>query len=285
MKQPFNSTQSLNLKKSICFFDLETTGINVTKDRIVEIFILKVLPTANPPAGQRSLFDTGEQEDNPTEELHYILNPEIHIPEEASKIHGIYDKDVADKPTFRQVAKDIIGFIGDSDLAGYNSEHFDMIIFAEELARAEIDFDLKNRLSIDVFTIFKKMEPRNLSGAVRFYLNRELENAHSAKTDTVAAYEVLKAQIARYDQLENDVAKLSEMTSSLNKNVDIAGYIVWDKNGREIINFGKNRNRPVRDLLRQDISYIDWMLKGDFPITTKKEIIKICKEENVTCGK
>jgi DNA polymerase-3 subunit epsilon len=281
MKQSFNPAQSLNLKRSICFFDLETTGINVAKDRIIEIFILKVLPTENLYTGQGTLFSTNEVSDNPTEELHFLLNPEIHIPEEASEIHGIYDKDVVDKPTFRQVAKDIVNFIGDSDLAGYNSEHFDMIIFAEELARAKIDFDLKKRLSIDVFTIFKKMEPRNLSGAVRFYLNRELEKAHSAKADTIATYEILRAQIARYDQLENNVAKLSEMTSLLDKNVDMAGYIVWDKEGREVINFGKNKNRAVRDLFKQDMGYIDWILKSDFPITTKKEIIRICKEENV----
>ncbi|MDR2556831.1 MAG: 3'-5' exonuclease [Bacteroidales bacterium] len=278
-------TQPLNLKKPICFFDLETTGINVAKDRIVEIFILKVLPTEEPLAEQGTLFADNETADNPTKELYCLLNPEMHIPDEASKIHGIYDKDVADKPTFKQVAKEIVDFIGDSDLAGYNSEHFDMIILAEEFARAEVDFDFKKRQSIDVFTLFTKMEPRNLSAAVKFYLNRDFEDAHAAKADVIATYEVLKAQIARYNKLENNVAKLSEMTSLLNKNVDMAGYIVRDKDGREIINFGKNKNRAVRDLIKSDLSYIDWILKGDFPLTTKKEIIRICKEENIKCGR
>ncbi|MDR0763389.1 MAG: 3'-5' exonuclease [Bacteroidales bacterium] len=278
-------TQPLNLKKPICFFDLETTGINVAKDRIVEIFILKVLPTDEPPAEQGTLFAVNEAADNPTEELYYMLNPEMHIPEEASKVHGIYDEDVANKQTFRQVVGEIVNFIGDSDLAGYNSEHFDMIILAEEFARTGVDFDFKNRQSVDVFTLFTKMEPRNLKAAVKFYLNRDFEDAHAAKADVIATYEILKAQIARYNQLENDITKLSEMTSLLNRNVDMAGYIVRDKDGREIINFGKNKNRTVRDLIRHDMSYIDWMLKGDFPLTTKKEIIKICKEENIRCGR
>jgi DNA polymerase-3 subunit epsilon len=277
--------QPLNLKKPICFFDLETTGVNVAKDRIVEIFILKVLPTEEPIAEQGTLFAIDGAVENSTEELYYLLNPEMHIPEEASKVHGIYDKDVADKQTFKQVAGKIADFIGDSDLAGYNSEHFDMIVLAEEFVRAEVDFDLKKRQSVDVFTLFTKMEPRSLSAAVKFYLNRDFEDAHAAKADVVATYEVLKAQIARYGQLENNVAKLSEMTSLLNKNVDMAGYIVWDKDGREIISFGKNKNRAVRDLVRSDPGYIDWMLKGDFPLTTKKEIIRICREENVKCGK
>jgi DNA polymerase-3 subunit epsilon len=285
MKQLFNPTQPLNLKKPICFFDLETTGVNVAKDKIVEIFILKVLPTEELFTEPGTLFAVNEAADNPTDEFYRMLNPEIHIPEEASKIHGIYDKDVADKQTFKEVAKEIADFIGDSDLAGYNSEHFDMIMLAEEFMRAEIDFDFKKRQSVDVFTLFTKMEPRSLSAAVKFYLNRDFEDAHAAKADVVATYEVLKAQIARYDQLENNVAKLSEMTSLLNKNVDMAGYIIKDKDGREIISFGKNKNRAVRDLIKYDKGYIDWMLKGDFPLTTKKEIIRMCKEENSECGK
>jgi DNA polymerase-3 subunit epsilon len=277
--------QPLNLKKPICFFDLETTGVNVAKDRIVEIFILKVLPAEEPIAEPGTLFAVGGEAENPTEKLYYLLNPEMHIPEEASKIHGIYDEKVADKQTFKQVAKKIADFIGDSDLAGYNSEHFDMIVLAEEFVRAEVDFDFKKRQSVDVFTLFTKMEPRSLSAAVKFYLSRDFEDAHAAEADVVATYEVLKAQIARYGQLENNVAKLSEMTSLLNKNVDMAGYIVWDKDGREIISFGKNKNRAVRDLIKSDLGYIDWMLKGDFPLTTKKEIIRICREENVKCGR
>jgi len=176
----------LNLTKPICFFDLETTGINISKDRVVEISILKVFPNGN------------------KESKTWLVNPEMPIPEMVSKIHGITDERVANEPTFKELAKDINGMIKDSDLAGFNSNRFDIPLLAEEMLRADIDFDMKNRLAVDVQTIFHKMEQRTLSAAYKFYCNESLENAHTAEADTNATYEVLKAQIERYDEVEND---------------------------------------------------------------------------------
>ena len=187
----------LNLTKPLCFFDLETTGINITNDRIVEISILKVYPNGN------------------KESKTWLVNPEMPIPAEVSAIHGITDDKVANEPTFKQLATEINNMIKDADLAGFNSNRFDIPLLAEEMLRADMDFDMKSRLAIDVQTIFHKMEQRTLSAAYKFYCDKTLENAHTAAADTLATYEVLEAQVERYEDLENNAKFLAEFTKSL----------------------------------------------------------------------
>lgn len=246
----------LQLKRPICFFDLETTGINITKDRIVEISILKVHP-------------------NGKEERHtWRVNPTIPIPPETTAVHGISDADVADKPTFNQLAKEVHNLIKDADLAGFNSNRFDIPLLAEELLRAEIDFDMKNKLAVDVQTIFHKMEQRNLSAAYKFYCGKSLENAHSADADTEATYEVLKAQVARYDALENDIPFLAEF-SSRRKFADFAGFITFNAKGEECFSFGKHKGKSVVDVLQNEPGYFGWLLNADFPLYTKKVLTAI----------
>lgn len=247
---------NLNLTKPLCFFDLETTGINITNDRIVEIAILKVFP-------------------NGKEESHrWLVNPEMPIPPEVSKIHGIYDKDVLDKPTFKQLAKEIYNLIKDSDLAGYNSNKFDIPLLAEEMLRAEVDFDMKSRLAIDVQNIFHKMEQRTLSAAYKFYCNETLEDAHTAEADTNATYEVLKAQVERYEELENDTKFLAEF-STRKKFADFAGFLVFNKKGEECFSFGKHKGKRVEDVLNEEPGYFGWILNADFPLYTKKVLTAI----------
>ena len=247
---------NLNLTKPICFFDLETTGINITNDRIVEISVLKVHP-------------------NGKEERHtWLVNPTIPIPAEVTLVHGITDADVADKPTFKELAKEIYNLIKDSDLGGFNSNRFDIPLLAEEMLRAEVDFDMKNRVAIDVQNIFHKMEQRTLSAAYKFYCDKSLENAHSAEADTVATYEVLKAQIERYDELENDVKFLAEF-SSRKEFADFAGFISYNKNGEECFAFGKHKNKRVEDVLNEEPGYFGWLLNADFPLYTKKVLTGI----------
>lgn len=247
---------NLNLTKPICFFDLETTGINITNDRIVEISVLKVHP-------------------NGKEERHtWLVNPTIPIPAEVTKVHGISDADVADKPTFKELAKEIYNLIKDSDLGGFNSNRFDIPLLAEEMLRAEVDFDMKNRVAIDVQNIFHKMEQRTLSAAYKFYCDKSLENAHSAEADTVATYEVLKAQIERYDELENDVKFLAEF-SSRKEFADFAGFISYNKKGEECFAFGKHKNKRVEDVLNEEPGYFGWLLNADFPLYTKKVLTGI----------
>lgn len=247
---------NLNLTKPICFFDLETTGINITNDRIVEISVLKVHP-------------------NGKEERHtWLVNPTIPIPPEVTKVHGISDADVADKPTFKELAKEIYNLIKDSDLGGFNSNRFDIPLLAEEMLRAEVDFDMKNRVAIDVQNIFHKMEQRTLSAAYKFYCDKNLDNAHSAEADTVATYEVLKAQIAKYDELENDVKFLAEF-SSRKEFADFAGFISYNKNGEECFAFGKHKNKRVEDVLIEEPGYFGWLLNADFPLYTKKVLTAI----------
>lgn len=247
---------NLNLTKPICFFDLETTGINITNDRIVEISVLKVHP-------------------NGKEERHtWLVNPTIPIPAEVTLVHGITDADVADKPTFKELAKEIYNLIKDSDLGGFNSNRFDIPLLAEEMLRAEVDFDMKNRVAIDVQNIFHKMEQRTLSAAYKFYCDKSLENAHSAEADTVATYEVLKAQIERYDELENDVKFLAEF-SSRKEFADFAGFISYNKNGEECFAFGKHKNKRVEDVLNEEPGYFGWLLNADFPLYTKKVLTAI----------
>jgi len=246
----------LNLKNPIAFIDLETTGISVAKDRIVEICIVKVSP-------------------NGAEEVKtYRVNPEMHIPKQSTAIHGIKDEDVKDEPTFKELGKTIAKYLEGCDLAGYNSNRFDFPLLAEEFLRADIDFDMKKRKFVDVQTIFHKMEQRTLTAAYRFYCNKELEGAHGAEADTVATYEVLKSQLDKYDKLENDIDYLSKF-SSQNKNADFAGFIIIDENGVETFNFGKNKGVPVEKVLAEQPGYYGWVMNSDFPLYTKKVLTEI----------
>ena len=246
----------LNLKKPVVFLDLETTGINISTDRIVEISLLKVSP-----GGKEQL-------------LTLRINPEMPIPPKVTAIHGITDEDVADKPVFREVAKQIANFMEGCDLAGYNSIKFDMPVLAEEFMRAEVDFNFRKRKYIDVQVIYHKKEPRTLSAAYNFYCGKELVNAHSAETDTKATYEVLCAQLDKYSDLENDMDKLA-LISTYGNIIDFAGRIAADENGVEIFNFGKHKGRKVEDVFNEEPSYYSWMMNGDFPLYTKKLLTEI----------
>ena len=247
----------LNLKNPIVFFDLETTGINITNDRIVELCYIKVYPNGN------------------EESKSMRINPEMHIPETSSAIHGIYDEDVCDCPTFKQVAKDLANTIEGCDLAGFNSNRFDIPVLVEEFLRVGIDIDLSKRKFVDVQNIYHKLERRTLSAAYKFYCGKDLENAHSAMADTQATYEVLMAQLDRYpDELQNDVAFLSEF-SKMSNNVDFAGRMVYDEQGVEVFNFGKYKGRAVKDVLRTDPGYYGWMLQGNFARNTKQVLTQI----------
>jgi len=246
----------LKLNRPICFFDLETTGTDVVKDRIVEISILKIYPNGN------------------KESKTWLVNPTIPIPPQATAVHGITDEKVANEPTFKELAPQIHNMIKDSDLAGYNSDRFDIPLLVEELLRADIDFDLKNRVTVDVQTIFHKKEERTLVAAYRFYCNGTLENAHSAEADTHATYEILKAQLDRYNDLENDIRALSEFTTR-KKAVDFAGFIALNDKGEEIFTFGKHKGVKVEDVLEQEPGYFGWLLNADFPLYTKKVLTAI----------
>lgn len=247
----------LNLKNPLVFFDLETTGTNINIDRIIEICYLKVYPNGN------------------EESKSMRINPEMHIPESSSEIHGIYDQDVADCPTFKEVAKNIAKDIEGCDLAGFNSNRFDIPLLAEEFLRADVDIDLSRRKFIDVQVIYHKLEQRTLSAAYKFYCDKNLEDAHTAAADTYATYEVLKAQLDRYpDALKNDVNFLSEY-SSFNRNVDFAGRMVYNDQNVEIFNFGKYKGMSVEEVLRRDPGYYSWILQGDFTLNTKQMLTKI----------
>ena len=246
----------LNLTKPICFFDLETTGINISKDRIVEISILKVFP------------------DGKEESSTWLVNPEMKIPAVVTAIHGISDDDVKDAPTFKDLSKEIYNMIKDSDLGGFNSNRFDIPLLAEELLRADIDFDMKNSASVDVQTIFHKMEQRTLSAAYKFYCDKNLDDAHSAEADTKATYQVLKAQLERYEELENDTKFLAEF-SSRKQFADFAGFITYNKDGEECFAFGKHKNKRVEDVLNDEPGYFGWLLNADFPLYTKKVLTAI----------
>ena len=247
----------LNLKNPLVFFDLETTGTNINADRIVEICYLKVYPNGN--------------EESKT----LRINPEMHIPEASSAIHGIYDADVADCPTFKDVAKKIAADIEGCDLAGFNSNRFDIPVLAEEFLRAGVDVDLMRRKFVDVQVIYHKLEQRTLSAAYKFYCGKNLEDAHTAEAETRATYEVLKAQLDHYPEvLENDIAFLSNY-SSFNKNVDFAGRIVYNEQGVEVFNFGKYKGMSVAEVLKRDIGYYGWIMQGDFTLNTKNVLTKI----------
>lgn len=246
----------LNLKNPIIFFDLETTGINIAADRIVEIAYLKVDVNGNEYS--KALR----------------VNPEMHIPEHVTDIHGISDEDVKDAPTFNEVAKTLAKEFEGCDLAGYNSVRFDIPLLAEEFLRAGVDIDLKRRKFVDVQVIFMKMEPRTLSAAYKFFVGKELRDAHSAEADTIATYEVLQAQLDHYTNLENDIGKLAEF-SAHNRNVDFAGRIVYNDQDVEVFNFGKYKGKAVTEVLANDPGYFGWMMNGDFPLYTKKVLTSI----------
>ena len=249
----------LSLTRPICFFDLETTGVNVSKDKIVEISILKIFPNGN------------------KESKTWLVNPEIPIPPQTTAVHGITDDKVANEPTFKQLSKSIYEMIKGSDLAGFNSDRFDIPMLAEEMLRAEIDVDFKKNLTVDVQTIFHKMEKRNLSAAYKFYCGKELENAHSAEADTTATYEVLKAQIEKYDDLENDITTLSAF-STRRKSIDFAAFILVDDDGDPSFSFGKHKGRKVNEILDKEPGYFSWLLNADFPLYTKKVLTAIRME-------
>ena len=253
----------LKLNRPICFFDLETTGIDVAKDRIVEISIFKVYPNGN------------------KESKTWLVNPTIPIPPQSTGVHGISDEKVANEPTFKELAAQVHNMIKDSDLAGYNSDRFDIPLLAEELLRAEVDFDMKNRVSVDVQTIFHKKEERTLSAALKFYCGTSLENAHSAEADTMATYEILKAQLDRYEDLDNDMKWLSDFTTR-KKSVDFAGFMALNNEGKEIFTFGKNKGQLVEDVLEKEPGYYGWIQGADFPLYTKKVLtgIKLRKLNN-----
>jgi len=246
----------LKLSRPICFFDLETTGIEVAKDRVVEISILKIFPNGN------------------KESKTWLVNPEMPIPPESSAIHGITDERVKDEPTFKELSKTIYTMIKDSDLAGYNSDRFDIPVLAEELLRSDIDFDMGSRVSVDVQTIFHKMEQRTLSAAYKFYCGKNLEDAHSAAADTNATYEVLKSQLDRYGELENDMKFLAEFTTR-KVTADFAGFISFDEDGVEVFAFGKHKGKKVEEVLEQEPGYFGWILNADFPRYTKKVLTAI----------
>ena len=267
----------LNLEKPIVFFDLETTGVNVGTDHIVEICLLKVNP------------------DQTTEQLVHRVRPvdsdgkTIHIPEFTTAIHGISDANVADKPSFTQLAPEIASFIGDADLAGYNSNKFDVPLLVEEFLRAGLKFDLKSRRLIDVQNIFHKMEQRTLKAAYRFYCGKNLDHAHSADADTMATYEVLMAQLDRYQDSEytapdgsvskpivNNIEQLSQFTCN-SQWADLVGHIGYDKQHREIFNFGKHKGKTLESVFNVEPAYYDWMMKADFPLSTKECITEVWK--------
>ncbi len=249
----------LQLQKPIVFFDLEATGLNIAKDRIVETGIIKVYPS-------------GEKES-------YVkrINPTIPIPVEVSEIHGIYDIDIINAPTFKDLGEEIANFIGNADLAGYNSNRFDIPLLLEEFYRAGIDFDIDARKTVDVQNIFYKMEQRTLSAAYKFYCEKEIENAHSAEADITATLEVLEAQLDRYDELENNIDFLSEFSTMGNKTLDFAQRIALDENENPVINFGKHKGKLVTEVFKQEPGYYGWIMNADFSFETKKHFTKIWK--------
>ncbi len=246
----------LTLKNPMVFFDLETTGLNVASDRIVEISWLKIQPDG--------------RESKQTQ----LVNPTIPIDPRAIAIHGITDEDVKDKPTFSEIARTLARDFEGCDLAGYNSNKFDIPLLAEEFLRAGVDFDLRKRKFIDVQVIFHKMEQRTLIAAYKFYCQKDLEDAHSAEADTRATYEILKAQLDHYEHLQNDVDYLS-VFSTQNRSVDLAGRIIYNDKDIEVFNFGKYKGEPVEEVLKKDPGYFGWILNGDFPLYTKKVLTNI----------
>lgn len=263
---------NIKLERPLVFFDLETTGLNISKDRIIEISLLKIM-------------------ENGTEiSITYKVNPEIEISEEAFAIHGISNEDLIDAPTFSEIAAEIEQFLKNCDLAGYNSNKFDIPLLMEEFLRVNIDFDLRDVRFIDVQNIFHKMEPRTLAAAHKFYCKTEMENPHQAEADTRATYNVLKGQLDAYNgvlyedkktgktiEFSNNIKMLSDFSTE-NRSVDFAGQIILNENDEEIFNFGKHKGKSVRDIFTKEPAYYDWMIKSDFPLYTKKVITRILNE-------
>jgi len=259
----------IKLTKPIIFLDIEATGLSIGSDRIVEIAMLRVNP------------------DQSTDALTRRFNPEIVIPAEVTKIHGISNEDVKDCPTFAKGAQELINFIGHADLAGYNSNKYDIPLLAEEFLRAGIDFDVESRRLVDVQNIYHFMEPRTLHAAYKFYCQEDLHNAHQAMADVKATYEVFKAQLVKYEHTQllddkgqpyypvvNDIAKLSVL-SSKTRNVDLAGRIILNEKGEEVFSFGKHKDKKVTEVFEKEPSYYTWMMNGDFPLQTKKVLTRI----------
>lgn len=249
----------LQLERPLVFFDLETTGVNIASDRIVELSFYKLYPNGS-----------SESKTYRVRPVQMLLGQEVTmpIPAEASAVHGIYDADVADCPTFRQIAPEVAKVMEDSDLAGYNSNHFDIPLLAEEFLRAGVTIDLKGKKMIDAFTIFQKNEPRNLTAAYKFFCDKDLSQAHSANADTMATYEVLMAELERYD-IPTTVAELSDYSQGGTRFADFAGRIAYDNEGVEVFNFGKYKGMRVKDVFRRDNGYFGWLINGEFPEYTK----------------
>lgn len=265
----------LNLQKPIVFFDLETTGVSVGQDHIVEICLHKVMPDGT----ELTLVHRVRPVD--------AKGATIHIPEVTTAIHGISDADVADKPTFKELADEIAAFIGDADLAGYNSNKFDVPMLVEEFLRVGHPFDMEHRRLVDVQNIFHKMEQRTLKAAYKFYCGESLENAHTADADTLATYKVLLAQLDRYENVDfvapdgsvsqpvvNDIDALSRFTCNTQW-ADLVGHIAYDKQHREVFNFGKHKGEPLETVFAKEPAYYDWMMKADFPLSTKALLAKV----------
>lgn len=263
----FDKNMNLKLKKPLAFFDIEATGLSISQDRIVELCVYKVAI-----AGER-------------ETKTWRINPEMPIPAASTKIHGISDEDIKDSPTFKHLAKEIAKFMEGCDLAGFNLIKFDVPMLVEEFLRVGIEFDVTHRKIVDAQRIFHMMEPRSLSAAYKFYCGKTLDNAHSAEADTIATFEVLDAQMSRYEGkaipsdkedlgvIENDVLALAKLTIS--NQVDFAGRMIFNDKGEEVFNFGKYKDKKVTEILKSDPSYYDWMMKGDFPLDTKRRLTEI----------
>ena len=255
----------LQLTRPLVFFDLETTGLNIASDRIVELSYYKVFPNG-----------TSEGKTFRVKPVRMMLGQEVqlHISEEASAVHGIYDEDLVNCPTFKEIAPELVNVLEDADLAGYNSNHFDLPLLAEEMMRAGVNIDLKGKKMVDVFTIFQRQEPRNLVAAYKFYCGKDLTNAHSADADTMATYEVLMAQLEKYD-IPVDVDGLAEFTTGNTRFADFAGRIAYDAQGVEVFNFGKYKGQRVADVFRRDPGYYGWIQNGDFPQYTKNVFTRL----------
>lgn len=246
----------LKLQRPLIVFDLESTGVNVSADRIVEIYMIKILP------------------DGEEKHLHQRLNPGIPIPKEVTAIHGITDQDVANEPTFKDKAHAFKEFIGNADFGGFNANRFDFPMLVEEFYRAGVDFSISGRKFIDAQRIFHVMEPRNLSAAYKFYCEKELLNAHSAKADTVATWEIIQSQLERYPEMEPNLEYLNKM-SGQERLVDLAGRFIKDDKGVVVFNFGKHKGKSVLRILETEPSYYDWMMAGDFPENTKRVLTEM----------
>ena len=253
----------LNLVKPVVFFDLETTGLSITKDRIIELCAIKIFPNGNELVRE------------------WLIDPTIPIPAESTLIHNITNDDIKDKPTFKEIAKELFNFIEDSDLAGYNSNKFDIPLLGEEFLRVNIKFNMKDRKAIDVQNIFHKMEKRTLAAAYKFYCNKELKNAHSALSDTKATYEILIQQISKYKDLKNDTEFLANFSEADLKYVDLAGFIRYNKKNERVLSFGKYKMITLENIWEENPGYFSWILNSDFPIFTKNIIKDFIRERKL----